>query len=54
MPASSLSRAPPGKTEVVVSRIDNLVQNEGLTASEEILVLSFPAPPWRRSGTDST
>lgn len=30
-----------GKTEVVVSRIDNLVQNEGLTASEEILVLSF-------------
>ncbi|OBK27438.1 hypothetical protein A5634_23340 [Mycobacterium asiaticum] len=30
-----------GKTEVVVSRIDSLVQNEGLTASEEILVLSF-------------
>jgi len=30
-----------GKTEVVVSRIDSLVQNEGLTASEEVLVLSF-------------
>lgn len=30
-----------GKTEVVVSRIDALVQNEGLTASEEVLVLSF-------------
>jgi DNA helicase-2/ATP-dependent DNA helicase PcrA len=30
-----------GKTEVVVSRIDSLVQEEGLTASEEILVLSF-------------
>lgn len=30
-----------GKTEVVVSRIDSLVQNEGLTASDEILVLSF-------------
>ncbi len=29
-----------GKTEVVVSRIDNLVQDEGLDA-EEILVLSF-------------
>jgi DNA helicase-2/ATP-dependent DNA helicase PcrA len=30
-----------GKTEVVVSRINGLVQDEGLTASEEILVLSF-------------
>ncbi|UGU30611.1 UvrD-helicase domain-containing protein [Mycolicibacterium smegmatis] len=30
-----------GKTEVVVSRIRSLVQDEGLTASEEILVLSF-------------
>lgn len=30
-----------GKTEVVVSRINNLVQDEGLAASEEILVLSF-------------
>jgi DNA helicase II / ATP-dependent DNA helicase PcrA len=30
-----------GKTEVVVSRIDSLVQNEGLVASEEVLVLSF-------------
>lgn len=30
-----------GKTEVVVSRIDSLVQNEDLTASEEVLVLSF-------------
>ncbi len=30
-----------GKTEVVVSRIDSLVQEEGLTASDEILVLSF-------------
>lgn len=30
-----------GKTEVVVSRINSLVQEEGLTASEEILVLSF-------------
>lgn len=30
-----------GKTEVVVSRINALVQDEGLTASEEILVLSF-------------
>lgn len=30
-----------GKTEVVVSRINSLVQDEGLTASEEILVLSF-------------
>lgn len=30
-----------GKTEVVVSRIDSLVQNDGLTASDEILVLSF-------------
>lgn len=30
-----------GKTEVVVSRIESLVQNDGLTASEEVLVLSF-------------
>lgn len=30
-----------GKTEVVVSRIRSLVQDEGLIASEEILVLSF-------------
>lgn len=30
-----------GKTEVVVNRIDSLVRNEGLTASEEVLVLSF-------------
>lgn len=30
-----------GKTEVVVSRIEHLVQSEGLVASEEILVLSF-------------
>jgi DNA helicase-2/ATP-dependent DNA helicase PcrA len=30
-----------GKTEVVVSRINSLVQEEGLTASDEILVLSF-------------
>lgn len=30
-----------GKTEVVVSRIESLVQNDGLTASEEMLVLSF-------------
>lgn len=30
-----------GKTEVVVSRVNSLVQDEGLTASEEILVLSF-------------
>jgi DNA helicase-2/ATP-dependent DNA helicase PcrA len=30
-----------GKTEVVVSRIDSLIQNEGLVASEELLVLSF-------------
>ncbi|KAA0087060.1 ATP-dependent helicase [Mycolicibacterium sp. P9-64] len=30
-----------GKTEVVVSRIHSLVQGEGLTASDEILVLSF-------------
>lgn len=30
-----------GKTEVVVRRIDRLVQEEDLTASEEILVLSF-------------
>ncbi|WIM87440.1 AAA family ATPase [Candidatus Mycobacterium wuenschmannii] len=30
-----------GKTEVVVSRIDSLVQNEGIVASEEVLVLSF-------------
>ncbi|OBA86389.1 hypothetical protein A5662_27230 [Mycobacteriaceae bacterium 1482268.1] len=30
-----------GKTEVVVSRIGSLVQDEGLTASDEILVLSF-------------
>lgn len=30
-----------GKTEVVVSRINCLVQDEGLMASEEILVLSF-------------
>lgn len=30
-----------GKTEVVVSRINSLVQDEGLTASDEILVLSF-------------
>lgn len=30
-----------GKTEVVVSRIDSLVQNDGLTASDEVLVLSF-------------
>lgn len=30
-----------GKTEVVAGRIDSLVQDEGLSASEEILVLSF-------------
>jgi DNA helicase-2/ATP-dependent DNA helicase PcrA len=30
-----------GKTEVVASRIRSLVQDEGLTASDEILVLSF-------------
>ena len=30
-----------GKTEVVVSRIDSLVQEEDLDASEEVLVLSF-------------
>jgi DNA helicase II / ATP-dependent DNA helicase PcrA len=30
-----------GKTEVVVSRIKSLVEDEDLTASEEILVLSF-------------
>ena len=30
-----------GKTEVVVSRINSLVQEEGLTASDEVLVLSF-------------
>lgn len=30
-----------GKTEVVVSRINSLINDEGLTASEEILVLSF-------------
>ncbi|WP_197373249.1 UvrD-helicase domain-containing protein [Mycolicibacterium baixiangningiae] len=30
-----------GKTEVVVSRIGSLVLDEGLTASDEILVLSF-------------
>ncbi|PQP50387.1 hypothetical protein C6A88_10160 [Mycolicibacterium austroafricanum] len=30
-----------GKTEVVVSRVNSLVQQEDLTASEEILVLSF-------------
>lgn len=30
-----------GKTEVVVSRINSLVRDEGLTASDEILVLSF-------------
>jgi DNA helicase-2/ATP-dependent DNA helicase PcrA len=30
-----------GKTEVVVSRVNSLVQEEGLTASDEILVLSF-------------
>lgn len=30
-----------GKTEVVVSRIKSLVEDEGLVASEEILVLSF-------------
>jgi DNA helicase II / ATP-dependent DNA helicase PcrA len=30
-----------GKTEVVVSRIKSLVEDESLTASEEILVLSF-------------
>lgn len=30
-----------GKTEVVVSRIEYLVQDEGLVASEEVLVLSF-------------
>ncbi len=30
-----------GKTEVVVSRINSLVQDEGLTASDEVLVLSF-------------
>ncbi|KHO27520.1 hypothetical protein QQ44_04470 [Mycolicibacterium setense] len=30
-----------GKTEVVVSRINSLVQDEDLTASDEILVLSF-------------
>lgn len=30
-----------GKTEVVVSRIEHLVQNEDLGASDEILVLSF-------------
>lgn len=30
-----------GKTEVVISRIRSLVHDEGLTASDEILVLSF-------------
>lgn len=30
-----------GKTEVVVSRIRSLVQNEGLVPSDEVLVLSF-------------
>ncbi|ETZ70170.1 uvrD/REP helicase N-terminal domain protein [Mycobacteroides abscessus MAB_030201_1075] len=30
-----------GKTEVVVRRIDSLVQDEGLTSSDEVLVLSF-------------
>src|SRR4051812_28546995 len=30
-----------GKTEVVVSRIDYLVTEEDLVASEEVLVLSF-------------
>lgn len=30
-----------GKTEVVVRRIDSLVQDEGLTACDEVLVLSF-------------
>lgn len=30
-----------GKTEVVVSRIDSLVQSDGLSASDEVLVLSF-------------
>ncbi|ART68319.1 hypothetical protein BTO20_06735 [Mycobacterium dioxanotrophicus] len=30
-----------GKTEVVASRINSLVSDEGLTASDEILVLSF-------------